>query len=798
LITAIWFISSDIFLRQIQDSGRHTLLHTYKDLFYVLITAPLLYGLLVRELRGRQEIAAAGRQMLEQQVEARTRELMTLLQVSGTVTSTLELTPLLELILDQLKSVVDYTGAAMALFENDDLTVSAFKGGTPRRMSLPLRVPGRLLQNYPHLFDLKQPLIIPDIEADTPVARLFRELFAGQLHMPLQQVRAWLSVPMTIKERTIGFLNLAHTQPGYYSSHQAELTAAFAGQAAIAVENARLYARTSQHSDELETMFAVQQAITSRLDPDSVLQLIANAARRLTSTPVSIVYLLEEDQLRVAVMSGHHNSDIAVGYCLPLDQSVTGLAIRSGQPVVVADAEDDIRVYADMIRRLGARCYLAVPLVSGVEPVGAIAVADPQPGKLGADEERILTMLASGAVIGLENARLYREEQERRREAEQRRRVAETLRDLIALLNSDRSLTEILNYTVRQAGDLLDAAAAAVFRLEAESYTVQASRGLSSEQAAQTHLLLDQAGLRQALLQRRPVVLPDLTLPDPAKQIVNDYANIISGFQTLLVAPLISNKEVYGNLALYYPEPRPFSEDEIDLVLTFCEQAALAIENARLKAQVEQTAVAAERGRLARDLHDAVTQTLFSASLIAEVLPRLWEKNQPETLRRLEELRQLTRGALAEMRTLLLELRPAALTEAKLSELLRHLTQAITGRARTPITLEIEGECLLPPEVQVSLYRITQEALNNIGKHARAEAALVQLHCRPDGLRLLIRDNGRGFDPAQVSSEHLGLDIMRERAQAIGACLDLRSAPGQGTQIELSWSNHNPTGRYND
>jgi signal transduction histidine kinase len=652
-------------------------------------------------------------------------------------------------------------------------------------------VPSRVLENYPQLFDFKQPLIIPDIEADTPAAPLFRELFAGQLHMPLQQVRAWLSVPLTVKERTIGFLTLAHTQPGYYSPHQAELTAAFASQAAIAVENARLYARTSQHSDELETMFAVQQAITSRLDSDSVLQLIADAARRLTSTPVSIVYLLDNGQLRVAVLSGDHHTDIAVGYRLPLDGSVTGLAIRSGQPVVIADAEDDPRVYPDIADRLGARCYLAVPLVSGVAPVGAIAVADPQPGKLGADEERILTMLASGAVIGLENARLYHQEQERRREAEQRRRVAETLRDLIALLNSDRSLIEISNYIVRQAGDLLEATAAAVFRLEAESYTVQASQGLSSEQVAQTRLLLNQAGLSQTLEQRRPVILPDFTLLNRVGQVVDDYTNVIPGFQALLVAPLISNKEVYGNLALYYPEPRAFSEDDVDLALTFCEQAALAIENAQLKAQVEQTAVAAERGRLARDLHDAVTQTLFSASLIAEVLPRLWEKNQAEALRRLEELRQLTRGALAEMRTLLLELRPAALTEAKLSELLRHLTQAITGRSRTPIALEIEGECTLPPEIQVSLYRITQEALNNVGKHARAESALVQLHCRPDGLRLLIRDNGRGFDPAQVSPEHLGLDIMRERAEAIGACLELQSAPGQGTQIELNWSINN-------
>jgi len=200
-----------------------------------------------------------------------------------------------------------------------------------------------------------------------------------------------------------------------------------------------------------------------------------------------------------------------------------------------------------------------------------------------------------------------------------------------------------------------------------------------------------------------------------------------------------------------------------------------------------QEAVTLERTRLARDLHDAVTQTLFSASLIAEVLPDIWVMSQAEGWRRLEELRQLTRGALAEMRTLLMELRPSALTEIPLPDLLRQLCESLIGRARLPIQLCVEGTRKLPPDLQICLYRITQEALNNVVKHAKATQALVTLQLN-EKVSLAIVDNGTGFDPAHVTPDHLGLKIMCERAEAIGANISIYSEPGQGTQIFVSWA----------
>jgi signal transduction histidine kinase len=222
--------------------------------------------------------------------------------------------------------------------------------------------------------------------------------------------------------------------------------------------------------------------------------------------------------------------------------------------------------------------------------------------------------------------------------------------------------------------------------------------------------------------------------------------------------------------------------------VTFGEQAALAAANASLRQHAEASAVAEERNRLARDLHDAVTQTLFSASLIADVLPAIMEQDPDQGRERLAELRELTRGALAEMRTLLLELRPTSLTESSLRELLRQLCDAMIGRSRLPVELVIDGEGELPPEVQVAFYRIAQEALNNVVKHAAASKVVVRLHYEPKVVTLTVQDDGRGFAVDSVSPNSLGLGIMQERVQRTGMRLRIESEVGSGTTVRCVWA----------
>jgi PAS domain S-box-containing protein len=230
---------------------------------------------------------------------------------------------------------------------------------------------------------------------------------------------------------------------------------------------------------------------------------------------------------------------------------------------------------------------------------------------------------------------------------------------------------------------------------------------------------------------------------------------------------------------------RELSEANLRLVNEI-EQRQRAEETLASKAVEE--AILAERTRLARDLHDAVTQTLFSASLIAEVLPELWQVDPEEARKSNEELRQLTRGALAEMRTLLLELRPATLTQARFPDLLKQLGEAVIGRARLPVDLVVEGNYELPPEVKVAFYRIAQESLNNIVKYSRATHVEMCIKLDCCNVHLEVKDNGVGFDPASIKPTSLGMRIMRERAEAIHAHFRVSSVPGQGTTVIVDWN----------
>jgi PAS domain S-box-containing protein len=194
-----------------------------------------------------------------------------------------------------------------------------------------------------------------------------------------------------------------------------------------------------------------------------------------------------------------------------------------------------------------------------------------------------------------------------------------------------------------------------------------------------------------------------------------------------------------------------------------------------------------ERQRMADSLHDAVNQSLFSAGLIAEVLPRLWERDQEEARRSLVDLRKLTRSAQGEMRALLAELRPSVVTDSGLDYFLEQLSNAFTGRTNLPVTISLKGEMNLQPEAQVVFYRVAQEGLNNIAKHAKASRVEIEFQNDPGQAIMQIIDDGRGFDPQELKGIHYGLRMMQERAKTIGAQLSINSQPGHGTWLQLSW-----------
>ena len=203
-----------------------------------------------------------------------------------------------------------------------------------------------------------------------------------------------------------------------------------------------------------------------------------------------------------------------------------------------------------------------------------------------------------------------------------------------------------------------------------------------------------------------------------------------SHVRSYLGTPILIENAVIGFINLYGSTTGFFKGSDGDRLRAFADQAAIAIQNALLYERAQATAALEERQRLARDLHDAVSQTLWTVSLLADVLPTLWAHDREEGRTALGRLRQLTQGALVEMRALLLELRPAALTGAKVEDLVRHLIDAAMSRKKIRISLTVEGSCSLPADVQVVVYRIAQEALNNVTRHSQATRAWVRLRAR--------------------------------------------------------------------
>ncbi|HLV44646.1 MAG TPA: PAS domain S-box protein [Aggregatilineales bacterium] len=375
------------------------------------------------------------------------------------------------------------------------------------------------------------------------------------------------------------------------------------------------------------------------------------------------------------------------------------------------------------------------------------------------------------------------------REQEQRE-LAEALRRTTAALVRRLELDDVLEQIIVSLDRVVPYDAVAITLIEDDSLRMVRSRGFDRYDNDLTDTL-ELPGEQLQQLKAVTSTAGPLIMHNVKER--SGWPNLpsLSWARSYLGAPITLDENVIGFIHLVSAEERFFNRQHADRLQAFADSVAIAIRNAQLYEQAEELAATKERARIANDLHDAVSQTLFSANMIADALPYLWEKALESVPEQLAKLRERTASALAEMRALLLELRPLELEHIELKGAIAQLVQSINGRMKTPVTLEVSGECVaeaLPTEVKVAFYRIAQEALNNVAKHVSTECAGVNLTCHEGGVRLTVWDEGEGFDVQAVPPGHMGLRIMRERAEAAGAAFSLVSQPGAGTQITVEWS----------
>jgi two-component system nitrate/nitrite sensor histidine kinase NarX len=343
---------------------------------------------------------------------------------------------------------------------------------------------------------------------------------------------------------------------------------------------------------------------------------------------------------------------------------------------------------------------------------------------------------------------------------------------------------------------LIEYTHAELFVLEGTAMVALAVRGLQKlEETVPFRIRLEgPETLMRLYNQHQPDRIADVWSSDPSAQFLRSLLDnqadlLLKGVRAWMWVPVAVKNRVIGSVGVAHVERDFFTAHHADLALTVANQAAITLVNAELYEHAQALAILQERQRLAQNLHDAVNQSLFSAGLIADVLPRLWDRDQDEARKSLVDLRRLTRAAQAEMRALLAELRPSALTDTDLGDLLHLLGNALSGRINIPVKVNVAQEVNLPAEVQVAFYRVCQEALNNVAKHAKANRVDIDLLHEGSAIELRIRDDGMGFDAEQTFAGHYGISMMRERAETVEAQLSVISQSGQGTELIMHWTN---------
>jgi signal transduction histidine kinase/serine/threonine protein kinase len=644
--------------------------------------------------------------------------------------------------------------------------------------------------------------------------------FAHDPYVARQSPRSLLCIPVSSRGGLRGILYLENNlMVAAFTPDRSEMIQMLVSHAAISLENARLYHEMKNEIGERrraeEALRSITEGTASVTGGDFFRSLVRYLAAAFEVRYAFVAECIDASltQVRTLALLGGGEFQENIEYDVrgtPCDKVIGG----------------QVCYYPSRLQELfpvhgNHESYLGSPLHDSAGAIlGHLAVMDDEPMYRSPYDMSIMRIFAARAGAELERKRteealrqseeelrelneqladysrnLERKVAERTHEIEQRRQVAERLRDMLAILNSNRSLSEILDYVVEQADGLLGTRSSAIYRLqpEQEMFILQAARGLPTAYTSGLSFPLARSFLGRAVLSRRPILIHDLaaSLQRYDVELSEDRRVLLATYHSLLAVPLIrqgeseETNEIYGGIAFYYSEPRQVSEEEIGLAVAFADQAALAIENARLREQVEQAAVTEERGRLARELHDSVTQSLYSLTLLAEGWRRLAASGRMDDLADpLAELGGIAQQALKEMRLLVHELRPPALEREGLLGALHERLAAVERRAGVDARLLADDVVELPAHVEEGLYRIAQEALNNALKHAAATTVSVRLSANAEHIELIVTDDGQGFEPHNLTDQGgIGLSSMRERTERLGGTLELASAPGAGTRV---------------
>lgn len=575
--------------------------------------------------------------------------------------------------------------------------------------------------------------------------------------------------------------------------------------AALAAQLDRLERRVIASEREFSTLTRIAQTVASTLDLEQLLAVILEQLKALIDYSAAGIVLVEDDIARFFDYRGPLPRDLVLSWRFPMSVAGYQLVTSREGAILVDDVHEDTsfaRVYKASLGDLlpyfaDVRSWMGLSLIARGRVIGFLRLSHTEPHFFTPEHVRLLEGVAGHAAIAIENARLLQAERERLAEVQRRRQVAESLRGILSILNSNTPSDFVLNYILDQACHLLNTDTATIYRLNEETNLLipRATRNIPEDFITKLKVAIGQAAVGQAVLQRRPVVLSDFaslsitTLSESDQELLVNWVS--ANFKTMMSVPLLIKNKVYGGITLYFRESRTLATEDTELAMSFADQAALAIENARLYTQVSELASLEERQRLARELHDSVSQALYGIQLGAQTARELINDDLPDADLRtalvepLNYVLSLAEAGLAEMRALIFELRPESLKFEGLVGALTKQANALRVRHHLEVDAELGQEPELSIEAKEALYRIAQEALHNAVKHAHATRLTLRLDGDDRAAELYVGDDGEGFDISETFPGHLGLRSMRERAERLDGKVDIQSSPKNGTHVRV-------------
>jgi len=756
------------------------------------------HGQLATAIASQAAVALENARLFEQ-TEQRSRELAALLRVANTITSTLERSRLVAVILDQLRSIIENNGSSVLMLEEDDLVVLVpGDGGAPD----PLRQPVRFrIGMAPQIWDrllAHKPVIVHDVRAEGDTyAQGFRDAAADRLETSFRHVRAWLAVPMVLRDRVIGMLALSHERPGYFTQEHASLVRALADQAAVAMDNARLFAESERRAAEMGALVNLSQAIGATLEVRPLVELILEQLRGLIPYRGASILELHGDELRIIdwqqpELEGGARPQAPVFSLRNAPETLASILRR--ESVVISNVRGDDALAREYRAVIGAdrlstafrriRSWMGAPMAAHDRVLGMLAMSSDEAGFFTPDRVRLVSLVANQAATALENARLFEETQDRTRELK-------ALLEVSGAVASTLELRPLASVVLDQLRNIIDYNGASLLLLEDQALTIIEDRAVEgAQEVIGFSIPLSRAQpLWERLRAGKPVIIKDVRSDEP---FARGYRNVLGErFQmpafrhvrSWMAVPLTVQDRVIGMMSMSRVESDYFTDRHVTFARAIADQAAVAIENARLYEQAQQLAAIEERQRLARELHDSVSQALYGVALGSRTARTLLDRDPAKAIEPIEYVMQLAEAGLAEMRALIFELRPEPLELEGLVAGLEKQAAALRARHNIEVDAELCPEPDVPLPVKEAIQRIAQEAMHNTVKHARATRVSLRLTCDDGAIELEVRDNGRGFDPSQPYAGHLGLRSMRERASKLGGIVEMESAPGSGACI---------------